>query len=312
MQGLIKNASRRMFSIRFTVVGMFFIATLLTAIVAIGLQFVFGRHLVTDSVLALYQQSAAATGQHLDAIEDQASQATSLLANYPGLSNGQWVTERAQTVFADIMRRNPVFYAIYFGFDNGNFFELVNLDSSDLVRQQILAAPQDRWVIITVRSDDDGRRRSFHYYDEMFNLRVSREERTDYQANLRPWYIGAGVAEVSRTSPYQFQHLQAPGQTYSMRLASGQGVVAVDIALSSLNEYLQQQVLDSNSEIFLYQGDGKLIATNRPASELPSVPAIEPLALSDDQRKVVARYDRLTVSNELDWPPFDFAVSGRP
>ncbi|WP_438951967.1 hypothetical protein [Porticoccus sp.] len=67
MQGFMKNASRRMFSIRFTVVGMFFIATLLTAVVAIGLQFVFSRHLATESVLSLYQQSAIATGQYLDA-----------------------------------------------------------------------------------------------------------------------------------------------------------------------------------------------------------------------------------------------------
>lgn len=308
----MKNASRMMFSIRVTVVGMFFIATLLTAIVAIGLQYVFSRHLATDSVLSLYQHSAAATGAHLDAIEDQASQATSLLSNYPGLSNGHWVTEHAQAVFADIMQRNPVFYAIYFGFDNGDFFELVNLDSSDLVRQQIRAVPQDRWVTITVRNDGNGRRRAFNYYDENFNLRASRQEKTDYQANLRPWYIDAGSGEVSRTAPYQFQHLQAPGQTYSTRLANDNGVIAVDIALSSLNEYLQQQAFGTNSEILLYQGDGKLIASNRSAAGSAVIPASEPLVLNDKQREVLTNYERLTVSNELDWPPFDFAVSGSP
>src|SRR5690606_30914361 len=76
--------------------------------------------------------------------------------------------------------------------------------------------------------------------------------------------------------------------------------------------YLVQQTLGAESEVFLYQGSGELIASNLPQQSLSTVPASRPLALDSAQRALIAATPLLTVSNELDWPPTDFAVSGQP
>ena len=298
------------FSIRVTVVGMFVLATLLTAAVAIGLQYFFSRNLAVESTLAAYRQAAAATRDHLHSMDSAAAQAAALLADYPGLVAGDWVGASARQVFAGTLARNPAFYAIYIGFDSGDFYELVNLDTSLAVRNQLRAEPRDRWVVIEVRGQGSERRRWFHYHDGDFTLRASRSEATDYEADQRPWFTVAAEGEVARTGPYQFQHLQAPGQTYSTRIPGG--VLAVDIALSSISDYLVQQTLGAESEVFLYQGSGELIASNLPQQSLSTVPASRPLALDSAQRALIAATPLLTVSNELDWPPIDFAVSGQP
>ena len=40
-----------------------------------------------------------------------------------------------RNVMSEIMQLNPLFYALYVGYENGDFYELINLESSEIVRQ---------------------------------------------------------------------------------------------------------------------------------------------------------------------------------
>lgn len=189
---------------------------------------------------------------------------------------------------------------------------MVNLDTSGVVREKMQALPQDRWVVITVSGEGAERKRSYHYYDAQFRLRASRHDASDYRADNRPWFIHAGQAQVHKTEPYLFQHLQAPGQTYSMRIPGQEAVLAVDIALASLSEELVQLPENAESKVFLYQRSGELIASSEQRAVPVELPVAAPLELSEAERQWVASLPVLSVSNESDWPPFDFTVAGEP
>ena len=300
------------FSIRLTVVSVFVIATALTAIIAISLQFYFSRTMAIDSALSRYQNAAASTGNYLKSIDTSAFQATQMLSQYPALTRGSWVNPGTLPLFSRVMKNNNVFYAIYIGFENGNFFEVVNLDNSRDIRRQLKAAPQDRWMVISVRGKGSERRRRLKYYDNKFRLREARTEKSDYDPSLRPWFTSAGKDHVFKTDPYLFQHLQLPGQSYSIRLPDADAVLKVDITLSSLSDYLMTQDLGDQAEVYMYQNSGELIASNRSADrarELPEVPALD---LSKEQQAFIQGAGKIRVSNEMDWPPIDYAVSGKP
>lgn len=300
------------FSIKITVVGLFLLMTSLTLLVAISLQYYFTSSLAVESTLMTYRQFAASTSDYLTAMDRRAVDATRILAGNPEILSEDRVTERTRDLFAEVLEENPLFYAAYIGFDDGDFYELINLNTSEAVRTQLRALPQDRWIVITVLGKGEQRIRAFHYYDEKFNFRTSRTERSDYLASKRPWYIQAGLGKVHKTAPYQFQHLQAPGQTYSMRIAGRDAVLAIDIALSTLSDKLNEQILSKDSRIYLYQGNGEIIASSESLMPPIAMPKVEPLLLSDEQRQWVEKYPILTVSNELDWPPFDFVIAGEP
>ncbi|MGD7036553.1 HD domain-containing phosphohydrolase [Methylotuvimicrobium buryatense] len=300
------------FSIKITVVSLFLLMTSLTVIVAISLQFYFTSSLAVESTLITYRQSAASTSEYLTAMDRRALDATRILAGNPDILSEGRVTERTRDIFAEVLDENPLFYAAYIGFGDGDFYELINLNTSEAVRMQLRALPQDRWVVITVLGKGDRRTREFLYYDEQFNLRTSRTERSDYLASKRPWYIQAKLGKVHKTAPYQFQHLQAPGQTYSMRIAGQDAVLAVDIALSAMSDKLNEQMLSKDSRIYLYQGSGEIIASSESRMPPTVMPKVEPLVLNDEQRQLVEKNPILTVSNELDWPPFDFVIAGEP
>ncbi len=308
----MKQLKRFQISIRLTVLTVFILATAFTALIAIGLQYYFSQSMATENALSKYQLTASNTRDHLTAIDDKAIQATRLLSKYPNLIEHNWINPNAPELFTEMMKNNPLFYAIYIGFDNGNFYELVNLNTNHAVRHQLKASLSDRWVIITVSGKGTERFRRFEYYDEHFNLRVSRQEQSDYDPRKRLWFTNAKTGHVYKTKPYLFQHLQAPGQTYATIVPSTNAVLAVDIALSSISDYLYQHPLSNDSEIYLYQKSGDLIATNQIDDTQNSLPSVPPLKLNDQQKAYIQQLGRIRISNEIDWPPIDYSIAGEP
>ncbi|MCX4190540.1 HD domain-containing phosphohydrolase [Methylophaga sp. OBS3] len=299
-------------SIRATVIAGFLISSLLIASVAIGLQYFFSKTLATESTAAVYQQTATSTRDYIAAVDSRASATTRIVAQFPNLVSGKKVPDATRVLFSEIMQRNTMFYAMYIGHRDGDFYELVNLEANENLRQQLRAKENDRWVTISIYGSGADRMRRFDYYDADFNLRNSRQHPTDYNASNRPWFTNAKEHEVFKTEPYLFQHIQAPGQTYSTVIPGTNSVLAVDIALASLSDFFKTQDLGDESEIYLYQKSGEIIASNQNVVDRNGLPAAEPLTLSDAQQAIVERNKYLLVSNETNWPPVNFAVAGQP
>jgi HD-GYP domain-containing protein (c-di-GMP phosphodiesterase class II)/ABC-type amino acid transport substrate-binding protein len=299
-------------SIRATVIGFFLFATLVTASVAISLQYFFSTSMATQTILSVYQKTAGSTRDYLSAVDSRATSAARILSQFTRFVGNNEISEDSRQLFAEAMQRNPLFYAIYLGFENGDLYELVNLESDPSVRKQLNAKPEDRWITVKVNGDGEQRFRRFEYYDADFNLRTSRTHRTDYDPRKRPWFTDATTEGVNKTAPYLFQHLQQPGETYSTKVKANNAVLAVDITLSSLSKFLGTQELSDDSEIYLYQQTGELIASNQKKLRTKALPDAPELSLTPKQQALVADIEYLTISNEIDWPPINFAASGQP
>lgn len=292
--------------------------SLITSVVGIVLHYYFSRNMALSSAEARYEQAATATRDYLSGIDNRASQIVRILARHPNLMQQQWIHPRTPELFAEVMRSNPVFYAIYIGFSNGDFYELVNLNTSDDVRRQLQAMPSDRWVEIVVQGEGAQRQRRFTYLNEQLQVNYSRSERSDYNATQRLWFTNAGRDNVYKTRPYLFQHLQAPGQSFSLQIpGSAQGedrpaVLTVDVAFSALSDQLRSQPLSLDGELFLFQRSGELLASNRATVEQRALPTLPPLALSEAQQAYIKSLGKIRVANEPDWAPIDFAIAGEP
>ena len=308
--------STNQISIRFTVISIFILATMLTAAIAIGLQYYFSKSLASESASKIYGLTAHHTSDFLTQVDEKAVNTAKLLSSLSNLIDAENLDADAKPVFADVMRSNALFYAIYVGFPNGDYHGLINLEISPGAREQFQASHADRWVYILVTGQGSARHREYFYLDEQLSLRAQRSESSDYYANERPWYVNAKVHEVYKSEPYLFHHLQAPGETYSIKIPESEVVLAVDIALSSVSDYLQTQDLDEHgdafSEIYLYKRSGELIASNQKEPEQYPIPKSQPLKLTAAQQNVVAEHSVIKVSNETDWAPIDFSKSGMP
>lgn len=306
------NTSEIRISIRFTVVTIFMLATIFTAIVAMSLQYYFSSRLAKQHALERYQQLSKATADHIAAIDQQAQNATLLLAQLPQLIRDHRVNPLANRVFRQVMLNNPMFNAIHLGFENGDFYQLINLDAHANTRKALQASPFDRWVIITVIGTGNQRTRVYRYYNDHFNLRATRSEPSDYDATRKNWYTQAKTDIVTKSPPYLLQPFKTPGQSFSIRIPKHDVVLAVDITLSPLSQFLRNNQLGNQSEIYLYQSSGEIIASNVSSDDQDDLPDSQPMPLTAVERKRIQALKPLRISNELDWPPIDFAVAGQP
>ena len=207
---LIHKLRHHKLPIRVTVVSVFILATLITAAVAVGLQYFFSKQIATNATLSQFSGLSQHASQYLQTVDDRASKVAKVLSIYPSLLEDSLSGSEVRNVFAEFMRNNPMFYAIYIGFENGDFYELINLESSRAVRRQLEAAPQDRWVIIHISGQGEQRKREYQYYDANFELRVVRDEDSEYNATQRPWFQQATHDEVRKTGPVYVSQPSGP------------------------------------------------------------------------------------------------------
>ncbi|SFC12293.1 HD domain-containing phosphohydrolase [Pseudoalteromonas denitrificans] len=308
---MFKNSIRRFrISIHLTLVSIFFIATSLTAVIAIGLHYYFSMSFATETALNSFQITAKYTRDYLSNIDEQATKVTKVLAQNTSLLNSNALTSANYHLFAQVMENNPIFYSLYIGQGNGKFNQLINLDASPLIRKQFSASPTDRWL--NVKSNARTAQQSIEYLDKNFNMRHIRETQSDFDPTKRLWYQKSRIGKIYKSDPYQFNSLQAPGLTFSTRLADSGNVLGIDIALSSLSSHLQEHQLPQGSEIYLYQESGELIATSNTKHSQLKVPDALPLALTVQQELAISNIPAITLSNSKDWVPIDFAISGQP
>ncbi|TVU75066.1 transporter substrate-binding domain-containing protein [Vibrio tasmaniensis] len=308
-------------SLRFTVGGMFLLATVLTAIVAVSLQYYFSKKMATEHTLSKLTMVSQDLSDYIGNVDSDAINTARLLSSVHRSISHQISREESRGILSEAIKDNPLFYSIYIGSSNERFFQIINLESSPFVRDKIGADSSDRWVVIEISDSEAGRTRTTKYYDFEFNLRESKTEPSNYFPTTRPWYESANTETVEKTQPYLFQHLQITGQTYSLAFESKdssdtQHVIGIDIVLSSLASKLSASALgldeDSQVESFLYSKSGNIIASNRDADTTVELPQASKINWSSDQQAIIEKTPPLLFSNQNDWGPMDFSVSGEP
>ncbi|MDH5929187.1 transporter substrate-binding domain-containing protein [Vibrio lentus] len=308
-------------SLRFTVGGMFLLATVLTAIVAVSLQYYFSKKMATEHTLSKLTMVSQDLSDYIGNVDSDAINTARLLSSVHRSISHQISREESRGILSEAIKDNPLFYSIYIGSSNERFFQIINLESSPFVRDKIGADSSDRWVVIEISDREAGRIRTTKYYDLEFNLRESKTEPSNYFPTTRPWYESANTETVEKTQPYLFQHLQITGQTYSLAFESKaagdtQHVIGIDIVLSSLASKLSASALDldedSQVESFLYSKSGNIIASNRDVETKQVLPQASEINWSSEQQGIIEKTPPLLFSNQNDWGPMDFSVSGEP
>ncbi|WP_345974421.1 HD domain-containing phosphohydrolase [Sulfurimonas sp. HSL3-7] len=188
------------------------------------------------------------------------------MQNYPALRKP--VTEMLPmeiiTRFIYTLKRNNNIYAIYKGDSNGDFFEVINMQSSSQLFTHYEAPKETRWMVIGIKGIGEKRTRTFSYLDTSLSLILRRSEPSNFMATSRPWFQQAIVTDKAvRSDPYTFSNLQQKGITYSMRVEDTGIVLALDFTLPKLHMLLKNLKFAESSEIVMFDQEGIEIATSK-------------------------------------------------
>lgn len=308
------SLSRKKFSIRFTVGTMFTVATVLTAVVAISLQYYFGRQMAQEHALTKLTMASADISEYIQQVESNATSSAQILRSVSNATGDQFSESEIRDIFIQVLRDNPLFYSLYYANHQEDFYQIINLNSSPIVRERINANEKDRWVVIKIFGLGTQRIRTTEYYDSQLTRTRIEAERSNYFPTQRPWYHSAAADSVYKTEPYLFKHLKITGQTYSTR--SDNSVIGVDIVLSAVSSKISAQALgvrsDSSVQAFIFNQRGEVLASNLPQRTEIRIPQSHPMAMTNEQAQLVKSAPTLVISNQNDWAPYDYSNAGEP
>jgi|GEM_PF-1767030 len=239
--------------------------------------------------------------------------ANSTVADKP-TDDGQAMAVRHQ-VF-NVLSQNSSLYSIYFGFDDGSFYQVITTRGNDKVIVKHKAPEKTAWIVRTIYTNDNQERvQSWTFLDEDKNkLDAHVEPAPDYDPRKRPWYdaaLSAGKATLSDV--YVFNSLGLPGITASQGLSNKKGVVGVDMTLSDLSQYVSDQTLSPNSLVFIYDGKNRVVALPNKMKDIAVLSDIK--AVASDAIQAVFKdgaaddYYTRVVALDMDGPGFKVGIS---
>lgn len=218
------------FSIRLTVVAVFVLATSITAIIATSLQYYFSEKMALESNLRHFNMTTQSVADYLSRINEKSENTLNMMVKNTSLVGNNFSDKtELRNVLSEIMELNPLFYAFSMGYSNGDFYEIINLESGKIVRERLNTVDNDRWVVIHIKTEKGQRVEHRYYFDADFNLRK-----------------------------------QTSGQTYSIKTKGKDHVLALGVMVDNISNYLltQQQQLGMHNpaRLFIYNREGEIVA----------------------------------------------------
>jgi len=157
------------------------------------------------------------------------------------------------------MEISPDIYALYFAQQNGDFYEVVNMNDNTMIFEALKAPKQTKWTIITIVDNKS----QMAFLDKELRLIDKVFKEKEYDPRERVWYKKALKKEgIVYTEPYLYAHLDRMGISYAVQLAVPGIVLALDFTMVQLNKILALQDPGYNSEIFLTDNHGKKYASS--------------------------------------------------
>ena len=298
------------FSIRLGVVAIIVLASGLAVSVAIGVQFYFTYQQALDTTKADYQRLAEQTSQHLTDVDKRANALLDTLIRFEPPENGDItrLPQQSLRLLTEILRLNPSFHAIHMSDARGRVMSLLDVSHPALTTAALDLHPDTRWRQIIQHPNTP--LQLVRQFDERLNV-VAQHRQGSLPMPL-PWQNHAGENAARSTAPHLLPGQHIAGQTYARTSPRGGIIVALDVALNTHAMFLQQQGVNSGASLYLIDRRGSLIATDQTSPPTDDVALLPPMSLSEQEQRLVTQRNPIRVSNELDWPPVDFALSGQP
>ena len=252
-------------SIRINILTHFFLVIFFIAASLLGLQYYFGQKLASSAAHKNFSEAAHKITQHMQSMDQMSKNRLYYAEQYPYLSLPPDNEKHLETIkrFTNNIQQSPNLYAMYLGYDNGDFLEVINMKLSTELFTHFKAPEDTRWTIIRIFNSQSKRLKHYEYYNQNLELISKRQEDTDYYANKRPWFIQAFHSEQAiRTDAYTFSNLNRKGITFAKRIADSNVVIALDFTLNKLNELLQSLSETPSHEISILTHDGEIIASS--------------------------------------------------
>lgn len=239
-----------------TVLSMFFLVTL-TLILVLGLQLLyFAKKLSLESVDLKLNSLVFDIQNKIDSNNK---------INHNIVETLNIIDEKDEkkifNIYINILKNNNSLYAVFTGYKDGSFYEIINLNSHNSLHEVYGAKPTDSWLLIKISNSNLSKREVF-LFDDNLEMTSSKITENDYNPTLRPWYKSAILSnEVIKTMPYAFSHINSNGITYAKQIDKSGNVVAIDVLIDDFKSIYKEHIKNDYIDIYIFNNNGEIISS---------------------------------------------------
>lgn len=239
-----------------TVLSMFFLVTL-TLILVLGLQLLyFAKKLSLESVDLKLNSLAFDIQNKIDSnnkINHNIVETLNILDEKD--------EKKIFNIYINILKNNNSLYAVFTGYKDGSFYEIINLNTHNSLHEVYGAKPTDSWLLIKISNSNLSKREVF-LFDDNLEMTSSKITENDYNPTLRPWYKSAILSnEVIKTMPYAFSHINSNGITYAKQIDKSGNVVAIDVLIDDFKSIYKEHIKNDYIDIYIFNNNGEIISS---------------------------------------------------
>jgi diguanylate cyclase (GGDEF)-like protein len=167
------------------------------------------------------------------------------------------------SLYINILKSHPHLYSVYTGYNDGSFYEIINLNANELLKTTYKTKDIDRWLLIKVTAKTPKDRELF-LFDDNLNLTSSRVEENNYDPRNRPWYQSAILNENTiKTAPYKYSHIDNIGITYAKDVDKSKNVVAIDVLTHNFATLYKKHINKDFVNVFIFNKDGLILSSSK-------------------------------------------------
>jgi len=252
--------------IRPTILTIFTLIVLLTLFVTLGLQYYFSQTIALESVEKDMKKTASNTSLKIDNIENSVTNIVTIteLLDESTKKPEELLTHPLTNKFTTFMSSYPFIYAMYIGYENGDFYEVINLDVNPSLRVKYNSNHKERWLLLKVSQKATQRIQENCFLNKDLKILRTTSEISNYNPTKRPWYKKAfNDSNIIKTEPYQFSNFDSLGLTYAKKIKNTRNIIGVDVSLKTISSLLKSETDIKGSLSFLLDQDkNKLLASN--------------------------------------------------
>jgi len=252
--------------IRPTILSIFSLIVFITLFITLGLQYYFSQKMALESIQENMEKTAFSTSNRINNIDNSINNilTVSELLTETSHKPKELLNHSLTNKFTSFMSGYSFIYAMYIGYENGDFYEIINLNIDPSLRAKYKTTTDEKWLLLKVSKDGNKRIKKSHFLNEKLEVIRETQELSSYNPTLRPWYKKAfSSSNIIKTKPYQFSNFDSLGVTYAKKIQNSKHIMGIDVSLKTLSSLLKSEIKTKGTLSYLInQTSNKLIASN--------------------------------------------------
>jgi len=231
----------------------------------LGIQYYFGKEQAVNSASLMFENLSNVLEEKIDSFDKHGENIANIILQVEGVETlpSEESSHPLLKLFTSILQDSDYIYALYAGYENGDFYEVINLDIDPALRNRYGSSSDERWLIVKIFEKNGKRKRVEQYLTQDLITKRMLKKDAIYDPRIRPWYKKAKEEKSTvKTAPYNFSNIDQRGITYAKESEDGQFVAGVDVAINSLDSFIKKQSFGLDEYIFLYDDNQNIVASN--------------------------------------------------